>query len=139
MIVTATLTSSFDEHMASVLGMRSFASEVQSNYRTDARMNHTYTLALNQFVANTQIRNLEFSTRNNYYNALNRDVIADLGRDSLRIAAPRLIALAQEEHRAAVATLLHWIFIHNEFGPALVHFIPLALLETYRIVKIKPS
>ncbi|WP_286132841.1 ferric reductase-like transmembrane domain-containing protein [Labrenzia sp. DG1229] len=34
---------------------------------------------------------------------------------------------------AAVATLLHWMFVHNEFGPALVHFVPLALLEAYRI------
>ena len=37
---------------------------------------------------------------------------------------------------AAVLTLLHWIFIHNELGPALVHFVPLALLEVYRIWKI---
>ena len=36
---------------------------------------------------------------------------------------------------AAVLTLVHWIFVHNNLGPALVHFIPLALLETYRIVK----
>ena len=36
---------------------------------------------------------------------------------------------------AAVLTLLHWMFVHNEFGPALVHFVPLALLETYRIWK----
>ncbi len=34
---------------------------------------------------------------------------------------------------AAVATLLHWIFVHNNIGPALVHFVPLAALETYRI------
>ncbi len=34
---------------------------------------------------------------------------------------------------AAVATALHWIFIHNELGPALVHFVPLAVLEAYRI------
>lgn len=34
---------------------------------------------------------------------------------------------------AAVLTLLHWIFIHNNIGPALVHFVPLALLELYRI------
>jgi len=34
---------------------------------------------------------------------------------------------------AAVLTLLHWIFVHNNFGPALVHFIPLAALETFRI------
>lgn len=34
---------------------------------------------------------------------------------------------------AAVATLLHWIFVHNGLGGALVHFVPLAALETYRI------
>lgn len=34
---------------------------------------------------------------------------------------------------AAVLTLLHWIFVHNNVGPALVHFIPLATLELYRI------
>lgn len=34
---------------------------------------------------------------------------------------------------AAVATLLHWIFVHNDFVPALVHFVPLAALEAYRI------
>jgi methionine sulfoxide reductase heme-binding subunit len=36
---------------------------------------------------------------------------------------------------AAVATLLHWIFVHNNVGPALVHFVPLAALEAYRIWK----
>ncbi len=34
---------------------------------------------------------------------------------------------------AAVLTLAHWIFVHNNFGPALVHFVPLAALELYRI------
>ncbi len=34
---------------------------------------------------------------------------------------------------AAVLTLLHWIFVHNNLGPALVHFAPLALLQAYRI------
>lgn len=34
---------------------------------------------------------------------------------------------------AAVATLLHWIFVHNDIGPALVHFVPLAGLEIYRV------
>ena len=34
---------------------------------------------------------------------------------------------------AAVLTLLHWIFVHNNFGPALVHFVPLAALEIFRI------
>jgi methionine sulfoxide reductase heme-binding subunit len=34
---------------------------------------------------------------------------------------------------AAVATLVHWIFVHNNLAPALVHFVPLAALESYRI------
>ncbi len=34
---------------------------------------------------------------------------------------------------AAVATLLHWMFIHNDLGPALAHFLPLAALECYRL------
>lgn len=34
---------------------------------------------------------------------------------------------------AAVLTLVHWIFVHNNFGPALVHFVPLFLLELYRL------
>ncbi len=33
---------------------------------------------------------------------------------------------------AAVLTLLHWVFVHNNIGPALAHFIPLAALESYR-------
>ena len=34
---------------------------------------------------------------------------------------------------AALGTLLHWIFVHNNLGPALVHFAPLAALEAYRL------
>ncbi|MDE0537794.1 MAG: ferric reductase-like transmembrane domain-containing protein [Rhodospirillales bacterium] len=37
---------------------------------------------------------------------------------------------------AAILTLLHWIFVHNHLGPALVHFAPLALLEAYRLYRI---
>ncbi|MEP1209865.1 MAG: ferric reductase-like transmembrane domain-containing protein [Rhizobiaceae bacterium] len=37
---------------------------------------------------------------------------------------------------AALFTLVHWIFIHNNVGPALVHFVPLAALEAYRVWKI---
>ncbi len=36
---------------------------------------------------------------------------------------------------AAVLTLVHWIFVHNEGGAALAHFVPLAALEIYRIRK----
>lgn len=36
---------------------------------------------------------------------------------------------------AAVLTLLHWIFVHDNLGPALVNFLPLAALEAWRIWK----
>jgi len=45
--------------------------------------------------------------------------------------------LQQMVYIAAVATLLHWIFVHNNVGPALVHFIPLTVLEIYRIWKVR--
>ncbi|MEM7257723.1 MAG: ferric reductase-like transmembrane domain-containing protein [Pseudomonadota bacterium] len=41
--------------------------------------------------------------------------------------------LQQWVYPAALLTLTHWIFVHNNLGPALVHFIPLAALEAYRI------
>ena len=45
--------------------------------------------------------------------------------------------LQQTVYIAAIATLLHWIFIDNHIGPALVHFVPLAVLEFYRISTIR--
>lgn len=36
-------------------------------------------------------------------------------------------------YAAALATLVHWIFVHNNLGPALARFVPLALLEGYRL------
>ena len=36
---------------------------------------------------------------------------------------------------AAVFTLVHWIFLEYELGAALVHFLPLAVLEGYRVVR----
>ena len=36
---------------------------------------------------------------------------------------------------AAVLTLTHWITVHNNTGPAIVHFLPLALAEAYRIYR----
>lgn len=41
--------------------------------------------------------------------------------------------LQQLVYVAAVATLLHWIFVHNNVGPALAHFVPLAALEIFRV------
>lgn len=40
-------------------------------------------------------------------------------------------------YAAAILTLVHWIFVHNNLGPALVHFVPLAVLETIRIAKLQ--
>jgi len=37
---------------------------------------------------------------------------------------------------AAVLTLAHWIFVHNNLVPALVHFVPLLLLEIYRLSRL---
>jgi sulfoxide reductase heme-binding subunit YedZ len=36
---------------------------------------------------------------------------------------------------AAVLTLAHWIFVHDNLGPARVNFLPLAALEAWRIWK----
>lgn len=38
-------------------------------------------------------------------------------------------------YAAAVFTLLHWIFVDESLGSAMLHFIPLAGLEAYRIRK----
>lgn len=37
-------------------------------------------------------------------------------------------------YAAAVMTLLHWVFVHDNVGPALMNFLPLVLLELFRIV-----
>ncbi len=54
---------------------------------------------------------------------------------SVRRMGPYWKPLQRFVYLAAIATLLHWIFVHNNFGPALVHFVPLAGLEAYRIWK----
>lgn len=38
-------------------------------------------------------------------------------------------------YAAAVMTLAHWIFLEYDVGPALVHFLPLVALETYRVLR----
>ena len=52
---------------------------------------------------------------------------------AVRALGPRWKTLQRTVYVAAVATLLHWIFIHYSAGPALVHFLPLAGLEAYRV------
>lgn len=32
----------------------------------------------------------------------------------------------------AILVLIHWVFVHNNLGPALIHFVPLALLIALR-------
>ncbi len=59
---------------------------------------------------------------------------------ALRVLGPVWKRLQRLVYAAALATLVHWIFVHNNFGPALVHFIPLAALELFRIFRnLKPS
>jgi methionine sulfoxide reductase heme-binding subunit len=59
---------------------------------------------------------------------------------SLRALGTAWKSLQRLVYPAAVATLVHWIFVHNNLGPALVHFVPLAVLEAYRIWhNFKPS
>ena len=54
---------------------------------------------------------------------------------AVRSMGPRWKSLQRLVYIAAMATLLHWIFVHNQFGPALAHFLPLAALEAYRLYK----
>lgn len=54
---------------------------------------------------------------------------------SVRRLGPTWKSLQRWVYVAAIGTLLHWIFVHNNIGPALVHFVPLAALEGYRIWK----
>lgn len=56
---------------------------------------------------------------------------------SQRLLGARWKQLQRWVYPAAVLTLLHWIFVHNNLGPALVHFVPLLALETYRIWKTR--
>ncbi len=42
-------------------------------------------------------------------------------------------ALHRLVYPAAVLTLVHWMFVHNNLTVALLHFVPLALLELYRL------
>ncbi len=56
---------------------------------------------------------------------------------SLRALGARWKRLHRWVYPAAVLTLVHWMFVHNNFGPALVHFVPLGLLEIYRITRVR--
>ena len=54
---------------------------------------------------------------------------------SVRFMGPNWKILQRTVYAGAVFTLVHWMFIHNSFGGALVHFAPLALLEACRVWK----
>lgn len=53
----------------------------------------------------------------------------------VRLMGPRWKQLQRWTYLAAVLTLLHWAALHDwgGVGAALVHFVPLALLEGYRV------
>lgn len=56
----------------------------------------------------------------------------DASMRALRAGWKRLQRLA---YAAAVLTLVHWITIHDGLGAALAYFVPLALLQLYRIAR----
>ena len=53
----------------------------------------------------------------------------------VRAMGPSWKRLQRATYIAAVLTLLHWAALHDwgGLGPALVHFLPLAMLECYRV------
>ena len=53
----------------------------------------------------------------------------------VRRMGPSWKMLQRTTYIAAILTLIHWAALHdwNGIGPALVHFAPLATLETYRL------
>lgn len=57
----------------------------------------------------------------------------------VRRLGPRWKSLQRWVYGAAVLTLLHWAALHDwgGIGPALVHFLPLALLEGYRLAALR--
>jgi sulfoxide reductase heme-binding subunit YedZ len=57
---------------------------------------------------------------------------------SMRALKAQWKRLQRLVYPAAVLTLLHWIWVHNNLGPALVHFIPLALIVALRAFKPLP-
>ncbi|MEO9462393.1 MAG: ferric reductase-like transmembrane domain-containing protein [Marinomonas sp.] len=54
-----------------------------------------------------------------------------------KLGARRWKNLQRLTYAAAVLTAAHWLFLDYEWGPVLVHFVPLAALEIARIVKMR--
>ena len=51
---------------------------------------------------------------------------------AMRTLKARWKKLQRLVYPTSILVLIHWIFVHNNFGPALVHFIPLTLLIAVR-------
>jgi sulfoxide reductase heme-binding subunit YedZ len=58
----------------------------------------------------------------------------DRSMRALRAGWKRLQRLA---YPAALLTLVHWMFVHDNFIPALVNFAPLAALQAWRVVRMR--
>lgn len=57
----------------------------------------------------------------------------DFAMRRLRTGWKRVQRLA---YPAAVLALVHWVLVHNGLREALLHVVPLALLQTYRIARV---
>ncbi len=57
----------------------------------------------------------------------------DAAMRALRAGWKRLQRLA---YPAALLTLLHWALVHDGLAAALMHFLPLALLQAWRVVRL---
>ena len=70
-------------------------------------------------------------------------VIVPLAVTSNEASMRRLGASWPRLHRivyaAAILTFLHWVFVHNNLGAALAHFVPLVLLEGWRLFRCARS
>jgi sulfoxide reductase heme-binding subunit YedZ len=60
----------------------------------------------------------------------------DAAMRALRSGWKRLQRLA---YPAAILTLVHWALVHDGFAAALVHFVPLALLQAVRVARLFTS
>ncbi len=58
---------------------------------------------------------------------------------SVRRLGSRWKPLQRLVYLAALATVPHWIFVHNNLCPVLVHFVPLAGLELYRLWRLRAA
>lgn len=58
---------------------------------------------------------------------------------SVRVLKAGWKRLQRLVYPAALLVFVHWIFIHNNLGPALVHFIPLAALVAARFFLVPKS